>query len=155
MDLATPYAAPAIEARPLASRRTRLLAALADCFLWAVVPLVFVTFFPSGGAIEDPDLGIFGFCMILWFLALGACYAWQLATRGQTIGKRLLGLRIVRLDGSRATFQSALVVRAMVTMLLDLVPGFALVDALFIFRGDRRCLHDLIAGTKVVDARSR
>ena len=34
------------------------------------------------------------------------------------------------------------------------VPQLALipfVDALFIFRQDRRCLHDLLAGTRVID----
>jgi hypothetical protein len=37
---------------------------------------------------------------------------------------------------------------------VSLVPGIGAlavtVDDLFIFRTDRRCLHDLIAGTKVV-----
>ena len=33
---------------------------------------------------------------------------------------------------------------------ISLVPFYRLVDILFIFREDRRCLHDLIAGTQVV-----
>jgi uncharacterized RDD family membrane protein YckC len=30
------------------------------------------------------------------------------------------------------------------------VPALTSIDALFIFRRDRRCLHDLVAGTKVI-----
>jgi len=29
---------------------------------------------------------------------------------------------------------------------------FVLIDTLLVFRADRRCVHDLIAGTKVVKA---
>jgi len=40
-----------------------------------------------------------------------------------------------------------------VPLLLAILPGFMLLDPLFILRRDRRCLHDLIAGTKVVVVR--
>jgi uncharacterized RDD family membrane protein YckC len=36
--------------------------------------------------------------------------------------------------------------------ILGLIPLYAIVDALFIFRGDRRCIHDMIAGTRVIEA---
>jgi hypothetical protein len=43
-----------------------------------------------------------------------------------------------------------------VPLLLPLVPFLgglvALVDVLFIFGPSKRCLHDLVAGTKVVEA---
>ncbi|MBI3550843.1 MAG: RDD family protein [Elusimicrobia bacterium] len=35
------------------------------------------------------------------------------------------------------------------------LPVYALVDALFIFREDRRCLHDFLAGTRVVMTRAK
>jgi uncharacterized RDD family membrane protein YckC len=40
--------------------------------------------------------------------------------------------------------------RGVVNGLLSIIPLYGLVDALFIFREDKRCLHDLIAGTIVV-----
>jgi uncharacterized RDD family membrane protein YckC len=38
--------------------------------------------------------------------------------------------------------------------LIPVIGGFLpLVDVLFIFRHDRRCIHDLLAGTNVVKVR--
>jgi hypothetical protein len=34
--------------------------------------------------------------------------------------------------------------------LLGIIPFYGFVDVLFIFGQERRCLHDLIAGTRVV-----
>ena len=80
-----------------------------------------------------------------------------LAFRAQTIGKMLLGLRIMDVaTGRRAGFARLVFLRMLVTSLLSALAGvgwvFALIDALFIFRDDRRCLHDFIAGTCVVRA---
>jgi len=77
-----------------------------------------------------------------------------LVWRGQSVGKLLIGLRIVRLDGSAPGFVHAFVLRSCAPFLLEQVPLFGLifwiVDTCFVFRPDRRCIHDLIAGTVVV-----
>ena len=80
-----------------------------------------------------------------------------LTLRGQTIGKLVTSLRIVRAgDGSPAGFLHGFLLRGFLPRCLRHVPLigvlFWLVDNCFIFREDRRCLHDLIAGTKVVKA---
>jgi uncharacterized RDD family membrane protein YckC len=40
--------------------------------------------------------------------------------------------------------------RAWLVTLIGIIPLFGLVDILFIFREDKRCIHDLIAGTRVI-----
>ena len=90
-------------------------------------------------------------------------YQWfLLSTAGQTIGKRVMGIRIVDLDGRPAGFFSALLLRSLVFAgLMSLVVSFTsvlipfagvvlwLLDYLPAFGEDRRCLHDYFAGTQV------
>ena len=63
--------------------------------------------------------------------------------------------RIVRLDGRPVGFVEAVLLRSWMFGLLGWVPRagsfLGLADILFIFRRDRRCLHDLLAGTKVIE----
>lgn len=78
-----------------------------------------------------------------------------LSLRGQSIGKVFTGLRIVRVrTGAPAGFLHAFLLRGFLPRCLRHVPLvgilFWFVDNCFIFRADRRCIHDLIAGTKVV-----
>jgi uncharacterized RDD family membrane protein YckC len=78
-----------------------------------------------------------------------------LSLRGQSIGKLLLGLRIVRSQtGAPAGFLHAFLLRGALPWLVTQVPIagrlFWLVDVCFIFGEERRCLHDYIASTKVV-----
>jgi uncharacterized RDD family membrane protein YckC len=68
-------------------------------------------------------------------------------------------LLALMMAGQNAGFVKAVLLRAVVPGIIGAVPLvgsiFSLVDPLFIFRGDRRCIHDLIAGTNVVTAPKR
>ncbi len=79
----------------------------------------------------------------------------------QTIGKKLMGIKIARPDGSRATLARIFGLRYLLNhviswlalMLLPLVGAFySLVDVLMIFGEQRRCCHDYIADTIVIRA---
>ncbi len=99
-------------------------------------------------------------------MQLGAFAAITLQTclltfRGQNIGMLLTGLRVVRFsDSLPAGFLHGALLRFLVPVSLMFMPGFIsflglmflCVDYCFIFRADRRCVHDLIADTKVVKA---
>jgi uncharacterized RDD family membrane protein YckC len=90
----------------------------------------------------------------LGFLLFMLVNGYFLNKNGQTLGKKLVGIRIVTLDGSVPEFWRIIGLRyapISVAALLPFIGFFAdTLDALFIYRSDRRCLHDLIAGTKVV-----
>ncbi len=81
-------------------------------------------------------------------------HGYTLVKDGQTLGKNLLGIRIVRTNGEAASAQQLLVLRYGVFTLPNVVPAIGqivgLIDALSIFRASRRCLHDQLAGTIVV-----
>lgn len=84
-----------------------------------------------------------------------------LTVRGQTLGKLLLRVQIVRApDGARAGFVRAVLLRAVLFPVMSflmylhpLAQMLLLLDVLLIFRQDRRCLHDLVADTRVIRRR--
>ena len=81
-------------------------------------------------------------------------------TRSQTLGKYFVKAQVVDFEtGEPASFLSCGVLRIFVNGLITNLPciGFiyGIVDTLFIFRDDRRCIHDLIASTTVVDISDR
>ncbi|MCK9688273.1 RDD family protein [Scleromatobacter humisilvae] len=97
----------------------------------------------------------------LAFLAIVGVFAWNatLVYRyGQTIGKRAMGIRVVRTDGTRVAFGRFVFLRWLPMFVLGIIPwiGYVtgLVDSLLIFRDTRQCLHDNIADTIVVTAAS-
>jgi uncharacterized RDD family membrane protein YckC len=89
------------------------------------------------------------------FLALLIYSLILLATRGQTLGKKILGIRIGTFpDGHNPGGVKTILLRIFVNGLITAIPlvgsAYSLIDICFIFRQDRRCIHDLIAGTQVI-----
>jgi uncharacterized RDD family membrane protein YckC len=80
------------------------------------------------------------------------CYQlYLLLTVGQSLGKRMMGIQVVRTDGSPIDIGRLILLRNLVPGFINLSTCglFGLVDALIIFTAERRCLHDHIADTKV------
>lgn len=90
---------------------------------------------------------------ILFFVVHG----YLLKNQGQTIGKKLVGIRIVNMQDQQAEFPKQILWRYLPLFGLNLIPIagplLGLLDVLFIFGSERRCVHDLIAGTRVVQVR--
>ncbi len=139
-----------------ADRSVRLGASLLDlliagvCFTLGMLSLfVFAIYSES---IAAKTLGI-----ILMSVFIGGFLFAQLrllVTRGQTIGKKIMNIKIVKnADDSLPSPMWLLFFRGMLNIFAVLpYIGWLLfvTDYCFIFRDDRRCLHDLIAQTKVV-----
>lgn len=143
----------------LAGRGRRLGAYIIDAIIAAIVLAVFA-FQNLGISFDDlardsmtqqmSTAGTVAFVII--FMAINS---YLLVTRGQTLGKWMLGIRIVDVTSNgAATAVKLLGIRYVLVMLLSAIPIIggllSVIDCLFIFREDRRCVHDLIAGTKVV-----
>ncbi|MGO1069897.1 RDD family protein [Lysobacter sp. CA199] len=169
-DTQNPYAAPTA---PLpvelgesvkADRGIRLVARLIDggLQLAVLVPMIVVLVLAgpnSGGAGSADQLnGIQIAALALSGLMTLALVIYQfvlLYQTSQTLGKRWMGIKIVRNDGSSCSFGRILGLRMFVTGLIEQVPCigmvFALANVLWIFGEESRCLHDLLADTKVVN----
>ncbi len=114
----------------------------------------------TGGAVHASDGRVVAIAIgVLAVAAMVGIFAYTgvLVYRyGQTIGKRVMGIRVVRTDGTRVAFGRVIFLRWLPTALLGMIPllGYvvSLLDVLLIFRENRLCVHDNIADTKVVTA---
>ncbi len=144
---------------PDATCMSRLLAAIIDvCAMCVAVVL------GTLAAIGADNLGLMGpltsssgeldlvaLMLIYFFPLIAIILQWNLiATRGQTIGKFLTCIRIVTTAGRLPGFIRGVVVRNWLRNLLSVIPFFSLLDILFILGASRRCLHDYMADTRVV-----
>jgi uncharacterized RDD family membrane protein YckC len=165
-----------------ASRSFRLAATLLDVVLYAALSLPLFAASFVAVAIFDAEP--------LWFIlgngggavAYGLVQAILIARTGQSVGKRMLGLRIVRPGGSLPGFARGVLLRSWLFILpfvatslvlevawpllaseIEFHPFFLMllvnlgyavqaIDPAFIVGRARRCLHDRVAGTDVVHA---
>ena len=143
----------------LAGRGTRFGAAFLDGLIqggvyYALAFTLFRSLIPNmqTGASVAGLAGQFVVSIVIMLVLQG----YLLATQGQTIGKKLLGIRIVRSDGGKVDPARVIGLRYVLIWALAVIPVvgwiFALVDALMIFRDSRKCLHDNIADTIVIKA---
>lgn len=145
----------------LASRGSRLGASLIDGLILTAIlfPIEYVqglwqTLMDAARNHELIPLSVslpwVGFAALMFLLVQG----FPLVRDGQTWGKKALSIRIIdQLDGKPSI--QRLAVRCGVAMFVRLIPfvgRFAnLVDICLISRADKRCGHDLISGTRVVE----
>jgi uncharacterized RDD family membrane protein YckC len=102
---------------------------------------------------DDTVLGIAVIVGVLLMLPLGWLYEALLTSspRGATFGKRAIGARIVRADGTRLSFGRATARYFLKVIVTPLVP-FAIGYLLAAFTSGKRALHDLMAETLVIKA---
>jgi uncharacterized RDD family membrane protein YckC len=139
----------------IARMPTRALACAIDFTLQVIVLIVlFLTLFGFllGGASEA--LGAALVFVVLLLVLVGYRVVMETLTRGKTVGKMLLGLRVVRDDGSSIRFRHALV-RSLLWIFVDFAPWFAagpgIVASLMNKQGKR--IGDMVAGTVVIRER--
>jgi uncharacterized RDD family membrane protein YckC len=118
------------------------------------IPIIF-TAAALGAASEERG----GAMLVLGgLLTLAGLVAWAWLTirfvlgNGQTIGKKLTGIKVVRSDGSRVSFSRIFWLRNVVNAIISVIPFYGLVEVLFIFGESRQCLHDKMADTIVIRA---
>lgn len=168
----------------LASPAERILATVADllCAAVAAAPAAWVLY-PVRHTPQHQWAQLFTDSPLLWLATalllvyLGIQTVW-LATRGQTIGKRLMNIRIIRDNGHPANFFNSLVLRTLIFNLLCVImiggtllllhlddnfkvhqliwlPYLASFIMLFQTTDDHRTLQDRLASTVIVKARMR
>jgi uncharacterized RDD family membrane protein YckC len=145
-----------------ATRMQRLLAAMVDGLLQTAIMFPVAYFSGMFDQIMDNASGkqpapwsMYANLIVVGVLIFWLLHGYLLATQGQTIGKKLLKIRIVGLDDGKVSLGKLLFLRQLPMQVLSAIPlvnYLGLVDILFIFGRSRRCVHDRLAGTKVVPA---
>ena len=165
MDMTDPYTPDQVEVSPfpghaefvLAGRGARLVATLLDYLIFFAVAVVAMYFDTLPGLGENRTLGyqLLGACGAV-FVGLLAYNLAIMSSRGQTLGKRFLGIKVVRNNGTPLGLGRWIGLRILPLGVIGLIPvvGFivSIVDACMIFRDNQLCLHDQIAESKVVKA---
>lgn len=175
MEAGNPYAPPSAPVRDipqegtgfeLASQWIRLGAMLLEVFICGVIIYIPAVIFmlvvgpgnlPVVNGEVDPVALLTSrvvLSLLPGLLIYVAVTLWLVARNGQTIGKKLLGIKVVRTNGDKAGLGRIFWLRNAVISVIALIPvagwAVAIIDPLLIFRASRKCLHDQIADTIVI-----
>jgi uncharacterized RDD family membrane protein YckC len=167
--MTNPYAPPVAEVLDIpaaaeeqvpAPRATRLGAYLLDSVIFGAkvyMPFTFGSMF-SGVTATSRAAG-FGVGLLLGCIGF-AVWAWitvkDVMANGQSIAKKMLGIKVVQANGTPASLGRIFWRRNVINVIIGAVPIlgaiYNVVDVLFIFGESQQCLHDKIADTIVVIA---
>ena len=141
----------------LAPRFDRFIAAIIDAIisLIIVVPILYfsgnMNYFTSG---EEPPFLTTLLETVLYFIVFIIVHGYLLKSKGQTIGKKFPGIKIVSMNNELLSLKKLLLRRYLPVSIISIIPEVGifvvLINYLFIFGPGRRCLHDYICGTQVV-----
>jgi uncharacterized RDD family membrane protein YckC len=119
----------------------RAVACILDAIV-VMVPIIFIGYLITGAWEDNIYTSIVS---ILYSIILPVVWL------GYTVGKRIVGIRIVKVNGEKIGIGTMLM-RVLVASLIYIVTlGIALIVSAFMIglRNDKRSIHDLIAGTYV------
>ena len=141
----------------LASRYDRFAGAFLDGLILSliVIPILLALGIFQKGMNEEPlELWMQIVQLALGWIAFFGLNSYLLVTRGQTVGKTIVKTKIINKNEETPDGVSIIGKRYVLPWIISYLPivgqVFGLVNALFIFRKDRRCLHDHLAGTYVI-----
>jgi len=136
-----------------ATRGDRFLSALIDGFI-GIIAAVPIFMYIGLDNLSDPSLFL-SLSMLAYGLVVGfILHGYLLYHYGQTIGKNFMSIRIENLDDTKAELSTIYLKRILPMQVLSIVPFggqfiSGLVNPMFIFGKEKRCLHDYVAKTKV------
>jgi len=139
----------------LAGRGARLAAVLIDYLCMVAVSIPGFAGFLYAEMPGGADAAAWKLVSPAFVVGLGILIVIQgiyIVRDGQTIGKKIMKIRIVDyVDGSIPGWPRILGMRYVLNMALRQIPFYFLVDAVLIFGEEQRCIHDHLAGTKVIE----
>lgn len=141
----------------IASRWSRFWAFIIDAFVYAIfiIPVfLYSSLYDKFLLNESIDLAEKVALIVYGWVVFFVCQGYLLHKRGQTIGKNLMDIAIVDMEGNQIGLLNIVGKRIIPMVAVAYIPFIgrfiSMLDYLFVFRKDKRCLHDLIAGTQVI-----
>ena len=142
-----------LQASETAGLGARLVAVAIDMAILVVVDAFVVYFTMQICGVTWLDFGILPKAPLLAFLLVqNGGYLAAFTAGGQTLGKMVMGIRVVAADETESLDMGRAILRTLLWLVLAVPAGLGFLTALL--SRDHRGLHDRVAGTRVVRASS-
>ncbi|KKS93162.1 MAG: Zinc finger/thioredoxin [Parcubacteria group bacterium GW2011_GWA2_43_13] len=141
----------------LATPGRRLLAMLLEVVI-LVIPIFWILSIAKfmRDYYKDSPVLVLGIGGIIYVIIVCTLQLTLMAKRGQTLGKHLLNIYVIDDNGGKKLrlgkylWLRFILGRTLLGSIPGIGPLYALIDVLFIFRRDRKTIHDMIAQSSVI-----